>query len=81
MSIATPDFARLKSGPESELDSEAGQTALAAQLESLWTEYNTATDGTNQRRGRIFGRARDSRGKHDLGDFNRGTTWINNLSN
>jgi hypothetical protein len=25
---------------------EAGQTALAAQLESLWTEYNTATDGT-----------------------------------
>jgi ubiquinone/menaquinone biosynthesis C-methylase UbiE len=25
---------------------EAGQTALAAQLESLWTEYNTASDGT-----------------------------------
>ena len=25
---------------------QAGQTALAAQLESLWTEYNTATDGT-----------------------------------
>jgi hypothetical protein len=25
---------------------EAGQTALAAQLESLRTEYNTATDGT-----------------------------------
>jgi ubiquinone/menaquinone biosynthesis C-methylase UbiE len=25
---------------------EAGQTALAAQLESLWTEYNSASDGT-----------------------------------
>src|SRR5579872_1563876 len=27
---------------------EAGQAAMAAQLESLWTEYNSATDGTTR---------------------------------
>jgi hypothetical protein len=43
------EFFRRYFGPTqtafSRLD-EAGQTALAAQLESLWTEYNTASDGT-----------------------------------
>jgi SAM-dependent methyltransferase len=27
---------------------QAGQTALAAQLEALWTEYNTANDGSTR---------------------------------
>jgi ubiquinone/menaquinone biosynthesis C-methylase UbiE len=43
------EFFRRYFGPTqtafSRLD-EAGQTALAAQLESLWTEYNSASDGT-----------------------------------
>jgi ubiquinone/menaquinone biosynthesis C-methylase UbiE len=43
------EFFRRYFGPTqtafSRLD-EAGQATMAAQLESLWTEYNTATDGT-----------------------------------
>jgi hypothetical protein len=27
---------------------QSGQAALAAELEGLWTEYNTATDGTTR---------------------------------
>jgi SAM-dependent methyltransferase len=45
----TVNFFRTYFGPTktafSKLDA-AGQTTLAAQLESLWTEHNTATDGT-----------------------------------
>jgi len=45
----TVDFFREYFGPTrmafSRLD-EAGQATLAAQLESLWNEHNTATDGT-----------------------------------
>lgn len=45
----TVDFFRRYFGPTqmafSRLDA-AGQIALASQLESLWVEYNTATDGT-----------------------------------
>jgi len=43
------DFFRRYFGPTrmafSRLD-DRGQAALAAQLESLWMEHNTATDGT-----------------------------------
>lgn len=47
----TVDFFRQYFGPTqvafSRLD-QAGQATLAAQLESLWTEHNTATDGTTR---------------------------------
>lgn len=47
----TVEFFRQYFGPTqvafSRLD-EAGQTALAAQLEALWGEHNTATDGTTR---------------------------------
>ncbi len=54
MQTASPDFAKLKFGflyfgpmqmAYSRLDS-AGRATLAAELESLWVEHNTATDGT-----------------------------------